>query len=285
MKTEFNCSNRNHCKPHKKIVKHECFHNLNTDTTHLHDEYSQLNTKQKEITKSDYVYSIIEHMNDHKQLLFIKNEMKKNQKNNIINTQFYLTNKNIFNYKDHRKEREAFNLKTEAETLDLMLNKFETIYTKKLYNSLRPKKKKVKSIIPLTTLSPPQRIEVKRKIKCDNDNDLQLSKSLSFKVNNCQRVNYLRNTLTSSLYNILQNAEEKENEIKQSQNDIMKEINLKYKTNLKASFNKTDIIKTKLHNTRNNNNFNIPKYNTLSYNKSAKITLPLITEIRYSDRE
>ena len=94
-----------------------------------------------------------------------------------------------------------------------MLNKFETLYTKKLYNSLKPKKKKVKSIIPLTTLSPPQRIEVKRKIKYDNDNDLQLSKSLSFKVNNCQRVNYLRNTLTSSLYNILQNAEEKENEM------------------------------------------------------------------------
>ena len=80
MKTEFNYSNRNHCKPNKKIVKHECFHHLNTDTTQLHDEYSQLNTKQKEITKSDYIYSIIEHMNDHKQLLFIKNEMKKNQK-------------------------------------------------------------------------------------------------------------------------------------------------------------------------------------------------------------
>ena len=282
MKTEFNYSNRNHCKSHKKIVKHECFHNLNTDTTHLHDEYSQLNSKQNEITKSDYVYSIIEHMNDHKQILFIKNEMKKNQKNNITNTQFYLTNKNIFNYKEHQKEREAFNLKAESETLDLMLSKFETIYTKKLYNSLKPKKKKVK-LLHLNTLSPPQRIEVKRKIKCDNDS--QLSKSLSFKINNCQRINYLRNTLTSSLYNILQNAEEKENEIKQNQNDIMNEINLKYKTNLKTSFNKPELNKTRFNTTRNNNNFNLSKYNTLSFNKSGKFTLPLITEIRCADRD
>lgn len=288
----------------KKALKSECFQTLNTDTSHLHHAYSLLDKQQSEITNSEYVYSLIEHLNNPKKFRYIKNEMHKAEHNkdrdNYSSTQFYIPNKNIYNFKSYQKNRNIFNTNPEVEMLDTILYKIEDIYAKRIYKQLQPKVIKSEPF-RFSTLSS-RRCNTEITDYEDGDGNNNKRKGFLYR-NKLPHCNYFKYTLNEQLFNILQHAECKQSEFRQTKENIAKDIKTKYKMNLKEYFKNPKVNSPVAYknNRYNDGNVGCSKYKTnyneqknksvlckketMFYKMNGKYKLPIINKVLNVDAE
>ena len=284
----------------KKALKSECFQTLNTDTAHLHHAYSLLDKQQSEITNSEYVYSLIEHLNNPKKFRYIKNEMHKAEqskdRDSHSSTQFYIPNKNIYNYRSYQKNRNIFNTNPEVEMLDTILYKIEDIHEKRIYKQLQPKVIKSEPFRFTTLSSRRCNTEI---TDYDERDDNNKRKGFLYR-NNLPHCNYFKYTLNQQLFNILQDAECKQSEFRQTKDNMAKDIKTKYKMNLKEYFKNPKANSPVLSsNVRYNDKLNkyktnyneqknksvISKKDTLFYKMNGKFRLPIINKVLNVDAE
>ena len=225
MNNHFDNYKNNHHQP-KINKKLDWFEKLDKINSSIHFKYNNLENKKNDISKRQFYLSLIESSTDEKRFKRIKSEFEKNFLNNneknktIVNNTIFTENKNknnnlflhlnIYNYK--KDEQNTFISQNEKDSLKVILKRFENKYKRR---------ESVKNI--------------HNKIYANNafnlsQTNLKLLSSLNNKrkkLNYVNRNNFFKYNLNDKLYNILNIANDEEEEFKKTRNKIFSSISHK----------------------------------------------------------
>lgn len=214
-------------KKEKHSFNKDCFKRINTNTEHLHLVYSLLEKKKNEISRSEYVYSLIESSNDKKKFGLIKKEMNLPESSQsaerILKHKYYVPNLNIYNYRNILNAKKS-QPSTENEILGSLLSQFEKNITKKLHRD-----KKVKGI----TFKPFNLSDNKRYTTANTEGTCSTGLYYQPRTTSHNRTpshSYFTKTLNSTLYKIITDVQKKEDDCMKTKTDIMHNIIKPYKS-------------------------------------------------------
>lgn len=213
-------------KKEKHSFTKDCFKQINTNTEHLHLVYSLLEKKKNEISRSEYIYSLIESSNDQKKIGLIKKEMNLPESSQsaerILKHKYYIPNLNIYNYKNILNAKKS-QPSAENELLGSLLSRFEKNITTKLH---KDKKTNVITFKPFN-LSDNKRYTTTNTEGTYSTGLYYQTKSTSNNRNTSH--SYFTKTLNPTLYKIISDVKKKEDDCMKTKTELMHNIIKPYK--------------------------------------------------------